>query len=102
MGEPVKILDLAKDMIRFSGYEPDKDIAIIFIGKRPGEKLFEEILSSEEGATATKNQRIFVARQSSFDAQKISEEISEMLRFIKEGNNETAVKILKNLIIKQK
>jgi len=62
MGKPIKILDLAKEMIKFSGFEPDKDIAIIFTGRRPGEKLFEEILTAEEGVSVTKNQKIFMAK----------------------------------------
>ena len=61
MGSPVKIIDLAKEMIRLSGFEPDKDIAIVFTGVRPGEKLFEEILTAEEGVVATKNHKIFKA-----------------------------------------
>jgi len=62
MGQPVKIVDLAKDMIRLSGLEPDKDIKIKFTGIRPGEKLFEELLTAEEGAAATQHKRIFVAK----------------------------------------
>jgi FlaA1/EpsC-like NDP-sugar epimerase len=62
MGEPIKILDLAREMIRLSGLEPDKDIPIVITGTRPGEKLFEELLTAEEGTTATKHERIFVAK----------------------------------------
>jgi FlaA1/EpsC-like NDP-sugar epimerase len=62
MGKPVKISDLAKDLIRLSGLEPDKDIQIVYTGMRPGEKLFEEILSKEEGAAATKYDRIFIGK----------------------------------------
>ncbi|KJS76708.1 MAG: polysaccharide biosynthesis protein [Desulfotomaculum sp. BICA1-6] len=62
MGEPVKIVDLARDMIKLSGLEPDHDIKIKFTGVRPGEKLFEELLTAEEGSTATNHKRIFVAR----------------------------------------
>lgn len=54
MGEPVKIADLARDMIKLSGLEPDVDIKIEFTGLRPGEKLFEELLLNEEGISATK------------------------------------------------
>lgn len=62
MGKPVKIVDLAKEMIRLSGFEPDVDIAITFIGKRPGEKMFEEILTAQEGVLVTENKKIFTAK----------------------------------------
>jgi FlaA1/EpsC-like NDP-sugar epimerase len=71
MGKPVKILDLAKEMIKFSGFEPDKDIPIVFTEPRPGEKLFEEILTAEEGTIATQNQKIFKAKLSSVDDRKL-------------------------------
>ncbi|HIU63931.1 MAG TPA: polysaccharide biosynthesis protein [Candidatus Avacidaminococcus intestinavium] len=58
MGEPVKIVDLAKNMIRLMGHEPDGDIKITFTGLRPGEKLFEELLSAEEGTTRTVHEKI--------------------------------------------
>jgi len=63
MGEPVKIIDLAEQMIRLSGHTPYSDIPIVFSGIRPGEKLFEEILTAEEGTTATHHSQIFVAKQ---------------------------------------
>ncbi len=65
MGEPVKIVDLAKDVIRLSGFEVDKDIEIVFSGVRPGEKLFEELLTAEEGTSSSKHSKIFVAKESS-------------------------------------
>ncbi len=64
MGEPVRILDLAEDLIRLSGLEPGVDIPIVFTGMRPGEKLFEEILTAEEGTVASRHEKIFVARSS--------------------------------------
>lgn len=97
MGEPVKILDLAKDMIKLSGFEPDKDIPIVFIGRRPGEKLFEDILSTEEGVTATKNQKIFIAKQSCLDNKIIDEEVSKMINLVQRGENDGAINILKNM-----
>jgi FlaA1/EpsC-like NDP-sugar epimerase len=62
MGKPVRIKDLAETMIRHAGLRPGIDVPIIFTGRRPGEKLFEEMLTAEEGTTATKNQRIYRAR----------------------------------------
>lgn len=62
MGEPVKIVDLARQLIILSGLEPDKDIPIVFTGVRPGEKMFEDMLSAEEGVAATSHNRIFISR----------------------------------------
>ena len=62
MGEPVKISDLAKDIIRLSGFEPDVDIKIEYTGLRKGEKLYEELLLDEEGIQATKHEKIYVAK----------------------------------------
>ena len=60
MGKPVKILDMAENLIRLSGYEPYKDIDICFTGLRPGEKLYEELLMDEEGLQKTENERILI------------------------------------------
>ncbi len=79
MGKPVKIVDLAKDLIRLSGYEPDVDIKIQFTGIRPGEKLYEELLTAEEGITATKHSRIFVAKPNNIDV-KLLEELTHVVR----------------------
>jgi FlaA1/EpsC-like NDP-sugar epimerase len=62
MGEPVKIDDLAREMVRLSGHEADVDIAIVYTGLRPGEKLFEELLGASEGAEPTEHQKIFKAK----------------------------------------
>ena len=67
MGEPVKILDLAKKMIRLSGHVPGKDIEIKFTGLRPGEKLYEELLIDEDNLIDTDNKRIFVAQMGRLD-----------------------------------
>lgn len=71
MGEPVKILDLAKNMIRLSGYVPDKDIQIQFTGLRPGEKLYEELLMDEEGMTDTPNKLIHIGHPIDVDEEKL-------------------------------
>ena len=71
MGEPVKILDLANNLIRLSGFEPDVDIKIQYTGLRPGEKLYEELLMSEEGLSKTENSKIFIGKPIDFDSDKI-------------------------------
>ena len=67
MGEPVRILDLARSMIELSGYTPDVDMPIVFTGRRPGEKLFEELFTAEEGTEATMYDRIHVAKLSAWE-----------------------------------
>ena len=67
MGEPVKILDLAKNLIRLSGYVPNEDIMIEFTGLRPGEKLYEELLMDEEGMQETPNKLIHIGKPIEFD-----------------------------------
>ena len=71
MGEPVKILDLAKNMIRLSGYIPEKDIAIEFTGLRPGEKLYEELLMDEEGMTEAPNKLIHIGHPIDVDEDRL-------------------------------
>jgi FlaA1/EpsC-like NDP-sugar epimerase len=62
MGEPVRILDLAREFIRLSGLEPERDVPIVFADPEPGEKDFEDLLTAEEGTATTKHDRIYVAR----------------------------------------
>jgi FlaA1/EpsC-like NDP-sugar epimerase len=62
MGDPVRVVDLVEAMIRLSGFEPDVDVPIQFVGARPGEKLREELVLAEEGVVATSEEKIFVAR----------------------------------------
>lgn len=71
MGEPVKILDLAKNMIRLSGYQVDQDIKIEFVGLRPGEKLYEELLMDEEGMTDTPNKLIHIGHPIEVDEYRL-------------------------------
>ncbi|MFZ5945144.1 MAG: polysaccharide biosynthesis protein [Bacillota bacterium] len=75
MGEPVKIVDLANTLIRLSGLEPENDIEIVFTGTRPGERLYEELLTAEEGINATTHERIFVAKPNGLNIQLIEETI---------------------------
>ncbi len=79
MGEPVRIYDLAKDLITLSGLMPDKDIEIKITGLRPGEKLFEELLSAEDGTEKTTHKKIFTARIKEIDKDELDKEISKIL-----------------------
>ena len=78
MGEPVKILDLAEDLIRLAGLEVGKDIEIKFTGIRPGEKLYEELLTASEGITATKNKKIFIAKPEEVNEKELMAQIEEL------------------------
>lgn len=79
MGEPVKILDLAKKMIRLSGHVPGEDIKIEFTGLRPGEKLYEELLIDEDNLVETENERIFVAQMGEIDVDEIGRKINGLI-----------------------
>lgn len=80
MGEPVKIVDLAKKMIRLSGHVPGEDIKIEFTGLRPGEKLYEELLIDEKNLIETDNERIFVAQMGRLDVEATSQKIADLIR----------------------
>ena len=78
MGEPVRIDDLARNMIRLSGLEPDLDIPIVYTGLRPGEKLYEELLLSGEGMQKTANDLIYIGGEAPFDESLLSEKLTEL------------------------
>lgn len=78
MGESVKIVDLARDLIKLSGFEPNVDIKIEFTGLRPGEKLYEELLMAEEGLSDTQHEKIFVARPLELDLRALRIELEKL------------------------
>ena len=78
MGDPVKILDLAKNLIRLSGYRVGEDIKIVFTGLRPGEKLYEELLMKEEGLQDTDNKLIHIGKPIEFDKEHFFEHLEEL------------------------
>ena len=98
MGKPVKILDLAHEMIRLSGLEPDKDIPVVFSGMRPGEKLFEELLTAEEGIVETPHPKVFVAKLPLVQEQQIMEGLEKLKKACGQGNQKELRLLLAELV----
>lgn len=98
MGEPVKIADLARRMIELAGFEPDVDIQIAFTGLRPGEKLFEELLSNEENTLPTLHNKIRVAKVREYDYQEIEPEIDRLTETARVGKVLDTVLQMKRLV----
>jgi len=78
MGKPVKIVDLAKEMIKLSGFKPDIDMPIVYIGIRPGEKLFEELMAGNEVVGATQSEKIFIAKLAAADERSLAENLESL------------------------
>ena len=93
MGEPVKIYDMAKKLIKLSGLEPDVDIPIKVTGLRPGEKLYEEILMQEEGLTETKHDKIHIAKPCNVDIKMIINKLDKLQKLVDTNNNENLKEI---------
>jgi FlaA1/EpsC-like NDP-sugar epimerase len=98
MGKPVKILDLARNMIRLAGYTPEKDIPIVFTGLRPGEKLYEELLNQKELTMPTSNNKIMIARVREFDYDQVSPQIDELIETSHLDKVFTTVKLMKQIV----
>ncbi|MCR9132582.1 MAG: polysaccharide biosynthesis protein [bacterium] len=97
MGEPVNIEQMARDLIRLSGLEPDVDIKIEHSGMRPGEKLYEELLTAEEGTDMTPHEKIFVARKSGFD-HELGEKLDAIIDIAKKGDQNDIRKAIYELV----
>lgn len=98
MGEPVKILTLAENLIRLSGYKPYEEINIVFTGLRPGEKLYEELLMNEEGMQKTPNQKIYIGQPICFDSEELSKTLDQMREAASENNNAALLTFIKQLV----
>ena len=98
MGQPVKIIDLAKKMIRLAGYTPDKEIEIKIIGLRPGEKLYEELLNDTSKTLPTHNDKIMIAQEVCDDYSKIVDSISGLIDKTQNISDEEIVATMKTIV----
>jgi FlaA1/EpsC-like NDP-sugar epimerase len=101
MGEPIKVLDLAKELIRLSGLEVGEDIEIKIVGLRPGEKLFEELLTEEERSGVlgdSGHEKIFIAKVEEVDGEKLEKDIKELEALAKEMDAEGIVRKLQEML----
>ena len=98
MGEPVKILDLAIKMIKLAGYTPNEEIEIKITGLRPGEKLFEELLSDKARTLPTHHQKIMIAQDEPGNYQEINDAIKRIIKAGRKLENKKVVAQMKQLI----
>lgn len=98
MGKPVKIADMARRMIKLAGLQPDKDIQIAYIGLRPGEKLYEELLYNKENATPTANPKIFRGISIERDYAKVEPALRRLVEVAHTDNKEETVALLKQIV----
>jgi len=98
MGSPVKIVNLARKMIRLAGYIPEVDIKIEFTGLRPGEKLYEELLNQKEITTKTHNPKIMIAKVIEYDYDKVSLQIDELIQYSFMCKNFLTVSLMKKIV----
>jgi FlaA1/EpsC-like NDP-sugar epimerase len=98
MGEPVKILDLAKKMIRLAGLIPEKDIQINFVGLRPGEKLYEELLTESSKTLATHHKKIMIATEGIENIVNFAEQVNDLIVLAKSGDLNELVSKMKKMV----
>jgi FlaA1/EpsC-like NDP-sugar epimerase len=98
MGEPVKILELAEELIRLSGLKPYEDIDILFTGLRPGEKLFEELLLAGEGVVGTAHEKICVAQSEIHDAEVLYRQLEDLFSAAKLMNLPQVIEFLQKIV----
>ena len=98
MGQPVKIYELAVNIIKLSGYEPDKDIKIVETGLRPGEKLYEELLVQSETLTKTSNKKIFIEKDDPLSLKELDSRLDKLEKAMSKKDNEYMKKVLNEVV----
>ena len=98
MGEPVKIDDLARNMIELAGYKPDVDIEIKYVGLRPGEKLYEEKLMAEEGLKKTDDKLIHIAEPIAFDSEEFIDDLNQLMYQAYENNDKEVLNLIRKTV----
>jgi FlaA1/EpsC-like NDP-sugar epimerase len=98
MGQPVRIVDLARELIRLYGYEPDRDIEIQYTGLRPGEKLYEELITEGEGIVKTDHEKILVVRGNHYDLSLLLDQVERLLTTSKTYDAVQIKKTLRNIV----
>ena len=98
MGQQVRISDLAEQMIRLSGFEPGQDIEIQYTGLRPGEKLYEEVLATEENTVPTHNEKILSAKVRNVEASELKEKLARLEEQMNLQNNQEMVRVMKEIV----
>jgi FlaA1/EpsC-like NDP-sugar epimerase len=98
MGTPIKIDEMARDLIRLSGFEPDLDIEIKYIGLRPGEKLFEELITEGEGIVPTNHEKIMVLKGKECDLDVLNGKIDDLLQLAREQDAEKIREKLQEIV----
>ncbi len=98
MGEPIKIAEMAEDLIRLSGFEPHEDIRIEFVGLRPGEKLYEELITAGEGIVSTEHKKIMVLKAASCEIETVNDKIDNMKDLVHNQDAEGIRRALRDLL----
>jgi FlaA1/EpsC-like NDP-sugar epimerase len=98
MGIPIRIVDMAEDLIRLSGFEPNVDINIKYIGLRPGEKLREELITDGEGIVKTAHEKIMVLRGQVCEIEKLNHDIEEIMGFVAKEDSEGIKRKLREIL----
>jgi FlaA1/EpsC-like NDP-sugar epimerase len=98
MGTSIKIADMAVDLIRLSGFEPDVDIKIEYVGLRPGEKLYEELITEGEGILPTSHEKIMVLKGADCNLQMLNEKIDDIIKLARSQDGEKIKDKLREIV----